>query len=116
MGKSYAYARFVNLLVADRKNSDDKEFEGCDEVLSFVAEAGSTETRVRFTDLVRHLEFGTGPTVLRKCTLLVHRGYLKIETSDGDKRVKLMTLTSKGQKYLIERSNQMRQIAKETDY
>jgi len=116
MTKVFAYARFVNLLVLHRKNSQDKEFEGCDEILCFISEASSSGKRIRYTDLVQFVEFGTGPTVLRKCNLLVDRGFIKIGPSEADKREKVISLSRKGINFLIERGNLMRQAVKESDH
>lgn len=115
MSNQYPYARFQNLLVASRKEAADAEFEGCDEILSFIAEASDAGKVVRITELVQYIAFGTGPTVHRKCNLLAARGFLNVEVSDADKRAKTLTLTKKAHRFLADRSNLMHQIIKKID-
>ena len=102
-------------MVAERKGSHDPAFEGCDEILSFVAEANAAGKPVKITDLVQYIVYGTGPTVHRKCNLLIERGLLTSEVSESDRRVKVLMLTKQGHKFLADRNNLMLQIIKETN-
>lgn len=114
MSKTHAFARFQNFLLANRKENKDPAFVGCDEVLSFISEKNASGNKTRITDLVQYLEFGTGPTVHRKCNLLEERGFVKITVSDSDKRSKVLTLTKKGEGFLEDHSKLMIRAIKET--
>lgn len=100
MGIRSPYAIFLNLVVALRKTHPDQEFIGCDEVLAFVAEKTSGNQTVRITDLVQYSAFGTGPTVHRKCKLLISRGLLVVDEDPDDKRANMLIVSPSGWKYL----------------
>lgn len=104
------YAVFLNMVVAARKSSPDHEFKGCEEILAFVSEKNALKQSVRITDLIQYVEFGTGPTVHRKCKLLASRGYVRIDEDYSDRRANLIFITSKGLKYL-ETYTQMMKVA-----
>lgn len=110
----HPFARFQNILIAARQQNPDAEIEGCEEVLSYIAESKYEGREIRITDLIMLQVFGTGPTVHRKCNLLTERGYLDFEVSKSDKRVKILALTKNGHKHLADRSNAMLQAISET--
>lgn len=112
MAKAAPYARWLSLLVSKRKEADDAEFEGCEEVLAFINVKESAAEPVRITDLVQSLMFGTGPTVHRKVSLLAERGLINVAASKDDARAKRLTLTKAGATLLNERSKQMAEILK----
>ena len=70
MAKVPAYAQFVYMMAALKKELQDPDFEGCEEVLAYMAVKESIGATVKMTDLVQSLQFGTGPTVHRKVSLL----------------------------------------------
>lgn len=104
MSKNQPFAIFQNLLLAARKERPDSQFQGCDEVLSFIYVRNASGLSVRITELVQYLEFGTGPTVHRKCRVLVERGLLTLEGSKDDGRVNILTISKAGHKYLAAQS------------
>ena len=109
MSKAPAYARFIHTMTALRKELADPEFEGCDEILSHIAVRESEGKAVKITDLVQSLQFGTGPTVHRKVSVLAERALIKIVKSRDDGRAKNLSLTAAGLDFLKERSRLMKQ-------
>lgn len=107
------YAIFLNMVVASRKTSPDPEFAGCEEILAFIAERNSQNQSVRITDLVQYVEFGTGPTVHRKCKLLVSKGFVKVEQDCTDKRANVISITLKGRNHLEKYSQMMKMAIEE---
>ena len=109
MSKPPAYAKFLNLLSNLKKNESDPEFDGCDEVLAYIAIQESSGTPAKITDLVQSLQFGTGPTVHRKINLLEARGLIKITPSSTDGRAKDLTISTKGSEHLKNRSKLLKE-------
>lgn len=109
MAKVPAYARYLYQLNQTRKDAQDPEFDGCEDALAFIAVKESEDERVKITDLVQSLQFGTGPTVHRKVTVLMQRGFIKIVTSKTDGRAKDLTLTTAGMDLLKDRSRLLKQ-------
>lgn len=110
MAKVPPYARFLNFLAVDRKESGDTAFEGCEEVLAFICVKEEAGKAVKITDLVQSLLLGTGPTVHRKVLMLIEHGLITATPSKDDARAKNLSLTKAGINLLNERSKQMAQI------
>lgn len=109
MAKAPGYARFLFTLTAQKKETADTDFEGCDEVLAYLAIRESEGKTVKITELVQSLQFGTGPTVHRKVTLLAERCLIKIAPNKADARAKDLLLSSAGLDHLKERTKLMKQ-------
>ena len=109
MAKAPPFARFVYLLSTLKKDNPDLEFEGCDEILAYMAVKDADSQPVKITDLVQSLQFGTGPTVHRKVSVLAERALIKIVKSRDDGRAKNLSLTASGLDFLKERSRLMKQ-------
>lgn len=107
MPKSPAYARFLNAIAVERKESPDLEFDGCEEILAYLSIKEESNQPVKVTDLVYSLQFGTGPTVHRKVTTLSERGLIKVLASKTDGRTKNLVLTKAGEELLKERTKLM---------
>ena len=112
MSKSTAYARWLNNLAVERKESPDHEFEGCEEILAYLSIKEESNQPVKVTDLVYSLQFGTGPTVHRKVSTLSERGFIKVSTSKTDGRAKNIMLTKAGEDLLKERTKLMASMLK----
>lgn len=112
MAKAAPYARWLCMLASMRKQADDVEFEGCEEILAFINVKESSAEQVRITDLVHTLIFGTGPTVHRKVSVLAERGLIDVAASKDDARAKRLKLTKAGVSLLNERSKQMAEMLK----
>lgn len=98
------YARFLNSINNVKKISPDPEFDGCDDVLAFLAIAKANGSAVKITDLVQSLQFGSGPTVHRKISVLAERSMIDIFKNENDGRAKILFVTAKGLAFLNERS------------
>ena len=109
MAKVPSYALFLHRMNAIKKEASDPDFEGCDDVLAYMAVKESVGVTVKITDLVQSLQFGTGPTVHRKVSLLAERGLIKILKSKTDARAKDMSLTAAAMNHLKERSRLLKQ-------
>ncbi len=109
MAKVPAYARFTQMMTALKKELADSDFEGCDEILSYMAVRESEGKTVKITELVQSLQFGTGPTVHRKVTTLADRGFISILKSNTDARAKDLSLTTVAMNHLKERSRMLKQ-------
>lgn len=109
MSKAPAYARFIHSMTALKKELADPDFEGCDEILSYMAVRESEGKTVKITDLVQSLQFGTGPTVHRKVTTLAERGLIGIRHSVTDARAKNLSLTAAAMNHLKERTRMLKQ-------
>lgn len=109
MAKIPAYARFLHLTNQLNKESPDPEFEGCDDILAYMCVKEAEGVKVKITALVQSLQFGTGPTVHRKISLLAERGLIKISNSKTDGRAKDLSLTAAAMDFLKERSQLMKQ-------
>lgn len=99
-----AYAKFLSMLSTMRQQCGDAEFEGCDEVLSFIAVKETVKRATKFTDLVQSMQFGTGPTVQRKVSMLAKRGLIDVQKDEHDARVKTLRMTAAGLDLLKERT------------
>lgn len=109
MSKIPPYALFLNICLNQKKDSPDTDYEGCDEVLAYMAVNEANGKSVKITNLVQSLQFGTGPTVHRKVSLLAERGLINISKSAEDGRAKNMVLTSAGMAILKDKSRLMKQ-------
>ena len=109
MSKAPAYARFIHSMTALKKELADPDFEGCDEILSYMAVRDSEGKTVKITELVQSLHFGTGPTVQRKVTTLAERGLIGITQSETDARAKNLSLTAAAMNHLKERTRMLKQ-------
>jgi DNA-binding MarR family transcriptional regulator len=109
MAKAPAYAKFINMMSGIKKEAGDSDFEGCDEILSYMAVKESEDKIVKITELVQSLQFGTGPTVHRKVSVLADRGLIKIVKSKTDARAKDLTLTVTGMNHLKDRTRLLKQ-------
>lgn len=109
MAKVPAYARFLYLTNQALKSSPDPEFEGCADILAYICVKEAEGSAVKITELVQSLQFGTGPTVHRKVSLLAARGLLDIAPSKGDARAKDLLPTPAAMSFLKERSRLMKQ-------
>jgi len=112
LSRSTAYARFLNALAVKRKAAPDLEFEGCEEILAHLSIKEESNQPVKVTDLVRSLQFGTGPTVQRKVSTLSERGFIKVSASKTDGRAKNIMLTKAGKDLLKERTKLMASMLK----
>ena len=110
MAKPPTYARWLYNLAITRKEVNDLAFEGCEEVLAFIAVRESDGKPTKVTDIVQSLLFGTGPTVHRKVLLLIERGLISAKPNKDDARAKLLATTKAGISLLSERSKQMAQF------
>lgn len=104
MAKVPAYARFTYTMTMLKKEIGDTAFDGCDEVLSYLAVKESEGKLVKVTELVQSLQFGAGPTVFRKVRLLAERGYISIRKSSTDGRANDLSLTALAIEHLKERT------------
>ncbi len=109
MTKVPPYAKFLFKLNAHKKNAADTAFEGCDEILAYLAVRESEGKLVMITELVQSLQFGTGPTVHRKILELADRKLINLVKNKGDARAKDLLLTSAGQARLKDMSRLMKQ-------
>ena len=109
MSKVPPYALFLNISMNQKKENPDPEFEGCDEVLAYIAVNEANGTLVKITNLVQSLQFGTGPTVQRKVAQLDNRGLIEVRQSKDDGRAKNLVLTAEGMAILKEKSKLMKQ-------
>ncbi len=109
MTNSPPYARFLYQMSDLKKAAQDPDFEGCDEILAYMAVRESEGFTVKITELVQSLKFGTGPTVHRKVGVLADRGLIKIVKSKTDARAKDLSLAATGLNHLKERSRLMKQ-------
>lgn len=109
MAKIPAYARYLYLLNQLKKEAQDPDFDGCEDVLAYISVKEAEGGCVKITDLVQSLQFGTGPTVYRKVTLLADRGLIKVVTSKTDGRAKDLVLASAGMDLLKDRSRLLKQ-------
>lgn len=109
MAKIPAFARFIHLTNQLKKEYPDPEFEGCDDILAYMCVREAEGVTVKMTALVQSLQFGTGPTVHRKVSLLAERGFIGIANSKTDGRAKDLSLTPAAMDYLKERSKLMKQ-------
>lgn len=112
MAKASPYARWLYNMAVMRKEANDPDLEGCEEVLAFISIREEIGKTVKVTDLVQSLLFGTGPTVHRKVLALVERGYISADLSKRDARAKHLSLTKAGTNLLNERTKQMAQFCK----
>ena len=104
MAKAPSYALFLYQMGMLKKELADSDFEGCDDVLAYMAVKESEGATVKITELVQSLQFGTGPTVQRKVHLLAERGLITMLQSKNDARAKDLSLTAAAVKHLKERS------------
>ncbi len=104
MAKVPAYARFLHLTNQLKRESPDPDFEGCDDILAYMCVREAEGVTVKMTALVQSLQFGTGPTVHRKVSLLAERGFIGIANSKTDGRAKDLMLAPPGMAFLKERS------------
>jgi DNA-binding MarR family transcriptional regulator len=109
MGKIPEFARFIHLTNQLKKDYPDPEFEGCDDILAYMCVREAEGVTVKMTALIQSLQFGTGPTVHRKVSLLAERGFIGIANSKTDGRAKDLSLTPADMDYLKERSKLMNQ-------
>lgn len=109
MAKIPPYALFLHLCTNQRKESQDPDFEGCEDILAYLAVQEANGKAVKITNLVQSLCFGTGPTVHRKVATMAERGLIDLVTSPTDARAKNMTITSAGTALLKEKSKLMKQ-------
>lgn len=110
MSKLPVYARFLHILNNIKQETQDSAFEGCEEVLAFIAVRNHSGADAKITDLVQSLQFGTGPTVHRKVSTLVQRGYITMERSAKDTRAKILRISESGNHYLRDRSKMLKAI------
>lgn len=108
--KALPFAQWLNALTMARKQADDPDFDGCEEMLAYIHVEEVFNHPVKITDLVQCMFFGTGPTVQRKVMTLANRGFINVSISKNDKRAKQLTLTKAGTNLLHERSKQMAQV------
>lgn len=108
MAKVPAYARFIHMMTAQKKELADSDFEGCDEILSYLAIRESEGKTVKITELVQSLMFGTGPTVHRKISVLAERKLIQLTTSKTDGRAKDIIVTAAGLERLKEQTKLMK--------
>lgn len=109
MTKVPAYARFLNLMNNLKKSNPDPQFDGCDDILAYIASRESESLPVCITDLVLFQLFGTGPTVCRKVNLLAERGLIEVLKNPSDARAKSLLMTSKGRNFLKEKTQIFKQ-------
>ena len=109
MANAPSYARFLYQMSDLRKAAQDSDFEGCEEILAYMAVREADGVTVKITELVQSLKFGTGPTVHRKVSILAERGFIKIVKSKTDARAKDLLLAATGLNHLKERSRLMKQ-------
>lgn len=102
MAKVPAYAVFLDLINTSKRASQDSEFEGCTDILAFMAVKEGDGKIVKVTDLVQCLQFGTGPTVHRKVAVLQSRKLISITKNANDNRAKDLCLTADGLNFLKE--------------
>lgn len=109
MTKVPPYALFLHLCTNRKKENPDPDFEGCDDILAYLAVQQANGKAAKITNLVQSLSFGTGPTVHRKISVLVERGLINLQKSQTDARAKDMTITPAGLALLKEKSKLMKQ-------
>lgn len=109
MAKVPAYARFVYTMTVLKKEAGDSDYDGCDEILSYMAVKEAEGLEVKITELVQSLQFGTGPTVHRKISILADRGLIKVIKSKTDARAKDLSLTAAAINHLKDRSKLLKQ-------
>ena len=110
MTKAAPYDIWLNKLAEERRNSNEIDLAGCEEVLAVISVMESKGRSVKITDLVQSLLLGTGPTVQRKIMTLVKLGLVAINPSKDDARAKILSTTKAGLALLSERSKQMRKV------
>lgn len=110
MSKLPVYARFLHVLNNIKQETQDTAFEGCEEVMAYIAVKTHEGDNAKITDLVQSLQFGTGPTVHRKVTTLVERGYITMEKNAKDARAKTLRVSESGIHYLRERSKVLKAV------
>lgn len=92
--KHLPYARFLSLV--EEFNSDVPKLERSMPLLAYVGARQLQRKGTILTDLVKHLTFGTGPTVMTKVSQLIKRGYLRSEETLDDGRTKQLIVTESG--------------------
>ena len=110
MPKSPAYARWLNAMSIARKESNDRDFEGCEEILAYMSIKEESNHPVKITDLLQSLQFGTGPTVHRKVSVLIEKGMIQSLRCKTDGRTKNLVITKAGNDLLKERTKQMERV------
>jgi DNA-binding MarR family transcriptional regulator len=108
------YSRFLSLLQVLSKGSPAAALEKHAALLAFIYEESASGKTTRFTDLVQEINFGTGPTVLKKVNELKANGLITVKKSSDDSRVKLISLTREGVKHLEAREVLMLSLDKST--
>jgi DNA-binding MarR family transcriptional regulator len=88
------YIRFLAL--AQEFNAENPTIERCLPVLAYIASQQLANKSTKYSDLVNRLDYGTGPTVLKKVTTLIKGGYLSSSEAPRDNRTKLLTVTESG--------------------
>lgn len=109
MANAPSYARFLFQMSDFKKAAQDPDFDGCDEMLAYIAVKEADGVAVKITELVQSLKFGTGPTVQRKVSVLAERGLIKIVKSKTDARARDLSLAATGMHHLKERSRLLKQ-------
>lgn len=109
MVKVPAYARFVYTMTVLKKEAGDSGYEGCDEILCYMAVKEAEGRSVKITELVQSLKFGTGPTIKRKVDYLVNHGLISMIKSKTDARAKDLSLTAAAINHIKERSRLLKQ-------
>ena len=108
MKSKNSYVRLLNFMRVS--NNADTGFDGCEEVMAYMHEAGANGKSVKITDLVQSLQFGTGPTVHRKVVELQNRGLIEVARSATDGRAKTLVLSEAGVKHLEQRSKSLKAV------
>lgn len=110
MTKITPYALYLNTLRALKRDQNDVDFEGCDELLAYLLEAAQNDRIVSMNDLVYTRDFGTSPTIQRKIKALQSRGFVDILRTPSDKRAKIVHISAKGVDHLEKQTLFMQQI------
>lgn len=83
--------------VEDRSGLGDLDLTS-KEILRFVGENEAHKKRLNVSEVVRHGEFGSPPTVFSRLSLLEQHGWIALVTDNADGRVKNVQLTPRARK------------------
>jgi DNA-binding MarR family transcriptional regulator len=68
------------------------------EILRFVGESEAGKRRINVTEIVRHGEFGSPPTIFSRLSLLEQQQWIALIPDESDGRVKNVQLSARARK------------------
>lgn len=74
------------------------------EILRFIGEGEAARKRINVTEIVRHTEFGSPPTIFTRISRLEEEGWIAYAPDPTDGRVRNVELTAKARKAFTQMS------------